>query len=334
MSVKIIAEAGVNHNGSIKKALRLIKKAKLSGADYIKFQIFNTRNVVSKSARKSKYQKTSSEDKTSQFDMIKKLELSYDAFYKIKKQCLKYRIKFLCSAFDIDSLIFLKKLNEKVVKIPSGEITNYPLLKMIGKLKFKAILSTGMSSLKEINSAIKILKSNGLKKKNIVLMHCNTAYPTPMRDVNLLSIPKLKKKFKLDVGLSDHSQGIEIPIAAIAVGACIVEKHFTLDKNLEGPDHKSSLNPSEFSKMVKSIRNIEQALTTKKGSITISEKENLSVVRKSIVTKKKIKAGEVFSEKNLTTKRPGTGLSPMKWNEVMGKKAKKDYLEEEIIYKI
>lgn len=331
--VKIIAEAGINHNGLVHKAIELVKKAKYAGADFVKFQIFKAENVVTKKAKKSKYQKSSARDKSSQYDMIKKLQLSNSDFKKIKSQCKKSRIKFLCSAFDIDSLEFLKKINEKVVKIPSGEITNYPLLRKIGKLKLNVILSTGMSSQQEIRSAVNVLKKNGLKNKNLIMLHCNTAYPTPIEDVNLLSIYSLKKKFRCEVGLSDHSKGIEIPIAAVALGAKVIEKHFTLNNNSVGPDHKSSLNPNDFKKMVDSIRNVERALTLKKKNINKSEISNIKIVRKSIVAKKAIKIGEVFTDKNLTTKRPGTGISPMRWERMLGKKAKKNYIPDEILLK-
>ena len=329
--VKIIAEAGVNHNGSLKKAIELIKAAKKSNADYVKFQIFKAENVVTKNAIKSLYQKKSFNDKETQFEMIKKFQLPYKAFKIIKKECKKNKIKFLCSPFDVESLYYLIKLKEKIIKIPSGEITNYPLIKKIGKLNIKVIMSTGMSNYKEIKSAINLLVMNGTKRKNITLLHCNTAYPTPFEDVNLLAIKKLKKKFNVSVGYSDHTLGTEIPLAAICFGSEFIEKHLTLDKNLSGPDHKSSLNPTEFYSMVKSIRNVEKALIPSAKLIQRSEYCNLKVVRKSLVANLNILKGEKFTEKNLTTKRPGTGMSPMLWKKIIGKKAKKNYMKDDII---
>tara|TARA_A100001015_G_scaffold239553_1_gene272878 strand:+ start:1593 stop:2591 length:999 start_codon:yes stop_codon:yes gene_type:complete len=329
--VQIIAEAGVNHNGSLKKALKLVIEAKKSNADFVKFQIFKTENVVTRKAGKSSYQKRNSKDKETQFEMIKKFELPYDNFKIIKKHCIKSKIKFLCSPFDIESLQYLKKLGEKIIKIPSGEITNYPLIREVGKMQIKVIMSTGMSNYKEIKDSIKILTKNGTKKKNITLLHCNTAYPTPPEDVNLSVLKKIKKKFGIEVGYSDHTMGTEIPVAATCFGAKIIEKHITLNKNLPGPDHKSSLNPEEFSNMVSSIRNTEKALSEFKKSIRPSERPNFNVVRKSIVAKEKILKGEVFTESNLTTKRPGRGKNPMKWRNIIGKKAKKNYLKDEFI---
>jgi len=329
--IKIIAEAGINHNGSLKRAVQLIKAAKKSNADYIKFQIFKAENVVTKNAGKSPYQKKNLKDKETQYEMIKKFELPYESFKIIKKECKKKKIKFLCSPFDVESLNYLKKLKEKIIKIPSGEITNYPLIEKIGKMNIKVIMSTGMSDYKEIESALNLLISNGTKKKNITLLHCNTAYPTPFIDVNLTVIKKLKKKFNISVGYSDHTLGVEMPISAVCLGAEFIEKHITLDKNLPGPDHKSSLNPTEFFLLVKSIRNVEKAIIPSKKSIKPSEYANLKVVRKSIIANSNILKGEIFTEKNLTTKRPGTGISPMLWRRVIGKKAKKNYIKDEII---
>lgn len=329
--IKIIAEAGINHNGSLKRAVQLIKAAKKSNADYIKFQIFKAENVVIKNASKSPYQKKNLKDKETQYEMIKKFELPYESFKIIKKECKKKKIKFLCSPFDVESLNYLKKLKEKIIKIPSGEITNYPLIEKIGKMNIKVIMSTGMSNYKEIESALNLLISNGTKKKNITLLHCNTAYPTPYIDVNLTVIKKLKKKFNISVGYSDHTLGVEMPISAVCLGAEFIEKHITLDKNLPGPDHKSSLNPTEFFLLVKSIRNVEKAIIPSKKSIKPSEYANLKVVRKSIIANSNILKGEIFTEKNLTTKRPGTGISPMLWRRIIGKKAKKNYIKDEII---
>lgn len=329
--IKIIAEAGINHNGSLKRAVQLIKAAKKSNADYIKFQIFKAENVVTKNAGKSPYQKKNSKDKETQYEMIKKFELPYESFKIIKKECKKKKIKFLCSPFDVESLNYLKKLKEKIIKIPSGEITNYPLIEKIGKMNIKVIMSTGMSDSKEIKSAINLLVKNGTKKKNITLLHCNTAYPTPFADVNLMVLKELKKKFNVSVGYSDHTLGIEIPISAVCFGAEYIEKHITLNKNFPGPDHKSSLDPHEFFSMVKSIRNVEKAIIPTKKKIRPSEYSNLKVVRKSIIANLDIAKNEIFTEKNITTKRPGTGINPMFWKKILGKKAKKDFLKDEII---
>lgn len=329
--IEIIAEAGVNHNGSLKKAIQLIKIAKKSNADYVKFQIFKAENVVTKKAGKSAYQKKSSKDKETQYKMIKNFELPYEKFKIIKKECKKNKIKFLCSPFDVESLGYLKKLKEKVIKIPSGEITNYPLIVQIGKMNIRVIMSTGMCNYKEIKDSINLLIKSGTKRKNITLLHCNTAYPTPPIDVNLSALKKLKNKFNIPVGYSDHTLGIEMPIAAVCFGAKVIEKHITLDNNLSGPDHRSSLNPSEFTSMVKCIRNLEKALTPFKKELRPSEIGNLKVVRKSIVANLNISKNEIFTEKNLTTKRPGTGINPMLWKKIIGKKAKKNYLKDEII---
>ena len=295
---KIIAEVGINHNKSVYLAKKLIKKAKDAGADYVKFQIFNPSEILSIYAKKSSYQKINSSDNESQLSMVKKFELKNNDFLVLKEECKKRDIKFLCSPFDINSATFLNKIGEKIIKIPSGEITNLILLKEIGKFKIKIILSTGMSNLKEIDQAINILVKGGTKRKNISLLHCVTAYPTPMKYVNLKALTLIKKKFNLEVGFSDHTKGIEASIAAVALGAKIIEKHITLDKNALGPDHKSSLNPEEFKEMVKSIRNIELALGTEKKKLQSCEKENLIVARKSIVAKKKKKKGEKFYQKN------------------------------------
>ncbi len=329
--IQIIAEAGINHNGSLKKAIQLVREAKKAKADIVKFQIFKAENVVTKKAAKSNYQKKNPTDKETQYQMIKKFELPYDHFRRIKKECLKYKIKFLCSPFDIDSVKYLTKLKEKKIKIPSGEVTNYPLIKEIGKLNIKVIMSTGMCNYREIKNAITILTSNGTKKKNISILHCNTAYPTPPSDVNLYALEKIKKKFGTEVGYSDHTLGIEMPIAAVCLGAKIIEKHITLNKNLPGPDHKSSLNPKEFAEMVRLIRNTEKALIVKNKNTTKSEMPNFKIVRKSIVAKKKILKGEIFTELNLTTKRPGIGISPMKWKYLIGKTAGRSYKEDELI---
>lgn len=325
MSTFIIAEAGVNHNGSIDLAYKLIDIAYESGANAIKFQTFTAENLVLKNTQKADYQKQSSNLNESQFDMIKKLELDIKDHKKLINYCNNKGIIFLSSPFDIESIGLLNKLKLEIFKIPSGEINNLPYLRRIGELNKKIILSTGMSTLKEIGEAIEILINSGTSKKNITILHANTMYPTPMSDVNLRAMQTIKKKFEIAVGYSDHTLGIEVDIAAVALGASIIEKHFTLDKALEGPDHKASLNPNELNEMIQAIRNIEIALGDGIKNITYSEKPNIDIVRKSIVAKKDIIKGEVFTEKNLTTKRPGYGMSPMQWDLIIGKVAEKNY---------
>ena len=329
----IIAEIGINHNCSLKLAKKLIKKSKIAGADFAKFQIFNAENVSSVKAKKSKYQKRNIKDSESQLEMIKRYELKFNDFKILKKECKKNNIKFLCSPFDIQSAKYLKKMGEKIIKIPSGEITNLILLKELGSYGGKIFLSTGMSNFKEIKDAINILVKNGTKRKNISILHCVTAYPTPMKFVNLKVLPKMKKKLKLSVGLSDHTEGIEVAVAAVALGANIIEKHITLDKKALGPDHKSSLNPEEFKQLVRTIRNIESALGTNEKKIQKCEKANINIVRKSIVAKTHINKREIFSLKNLTVKRPGNGISPMKLESLLGIRSKRNYKKDEIIKK-
>jgi len=327
----IIAEAGVNHNGDIRIAKKLIDGAKLAGASAVKFQSFNAKKLASASAPKAKYQTKTTNAGESQLKMLQKLELSPKNQKLLFDYCKKKKIMFLSSPFDEESIEFLHQLNLSIFKIPSGEITNLPYLEKIGSLKKKIILSTGMSTLKEIQNALKILIKAGTPKKNITLLHCTTEYPTPMAEVNLKAMLTLKKQFNIQIGYSDHTKGIEIPIAAAALGASVIEKHFTLDKNLEGPDHKASLEPTELLSMVKAIRNIEVALGNGIKKPSPSEIKNIQIARKSIVAKTKIKKGDLFTEKNLTTKRPGNGLSPMQWNRVIGQKAKKNFLEDEMI---
>jgi N,N'-diacetyllegionaminate synthase len=329
MKTFIIAEAGVNHNGDIELAKKLIEKAAWAGADAIKFQSFKAEKLVSKYAEKAEYQKITTGKNETQFQMIKKLELDYNKHEELKEYCEKHNILFLSSAFDLESIDLLKKLGMNIWKIPSGEITNYPYLKKIGELKEKVILSTGMANLGEIEDAIKVLKESGTE--NITVLHCNTEYPTPMEDVNLKAMLTIKEAFKVKVGYSDHTLGIEIPIAAVAMGAEIIEKHFTLDKKMEGPDHKASLEPEELKSMVEAIRNIEKAMGNGVKLPSKSEEKNKNIARKSIVAIKNIKKGEIFTEENIGIKRPGRGISPMKWDEVLGKIAKKDFNEDELI---
>ena len=330
--VLIIAEAGVNHNGSEKIAYKLIDQAKKCGADIVKFQIFNATNLSTKTLKKPNYiKKNFSLKRKSQFEILKKLELRLHQMNKISNYCKKKKIEFLLSPFDIQSIINLKKLNLKRVKIPSGEINNYPYLKEIAKLNKKIILSTGMSFMHEIKDAINTLTLNGIKKKKITILHCTTDYPTSFKDVNLDAINSIKKHFNLQVGYSDHTTGIEVPIAAVANGATVIEKHFTLNKKMIGPDHKASLEPEEFKNMVKCIRNIEKAIGNGVKKPAKSEIKNRKLVRKSIVASEEIIIGQKFSTNNLTTKRPGSGISPMSWKKLIGKKSKKNYKVDDLI---
>ncbi len=331
MSVFIIAEAGVNHNGSIELAKKLIDIAANSGADAVKFQTFKADNLVSKSAQKADYQKKTTDADESQYEMIKKLELDLNAHKTLISYSKEKGIIFLSTPFDHESIELLHKLGLEIFKIPSGEITNLPYLKHIGKLNKKIILSTGMSDIGEVEDALEVLEKAGTKKENITILHANTMYPTPMEDVNLKAMQTIACTFGVDVGYSDHTLGIEVPIAAVAMGAKVIEKHFTLDKSMQGPDHKASLNPSELKEMVKAIRNIEKALGSGIKKPTSSEKPNIKIARKSIVASKDIKKGEVLSEENLTIKRPASGINPMRWDEVVGTYAKKDYKEDELI---
>ena len=327
----IIAEAGVNHNGNIEIAKKMIEVAKECGADAIKFQTFKAEKVISRYAPKAEYQKQTTGETDSQLEMVKKLELSFDDFIVLKEYCDKLNIMFLSTPFDFESIDFLNDLGLEIFKIPSGEITNLPYLEKIGKLGKKVILSTGMADLGEIEDALDILISCGTKKENITVLHCNTEYPTPYEDVNLLAMLTIKEAFKVKVGYSDHTLGIEIPIAAVALGASVIEKHFTLDKNMEGPDHKASLEPHELKAMIDAIVNIEKALGNGMKKPSKSELKNKDIVRKSIVAKREIKKGEIFTEDNITVKRPGNGISPMRWYEVLGKVASRDYKEDELI---
>lgn len=328
-SVYIIAEAGVNHNGNFKLAKQLVLEAKKAGANAVKFQTFIAENLVTKYAQKAQYQKQSEDLSETQFQMLKKLELTYDEHYILKGLCESLGLTFLSAPFDLESIDLLEKLNLVCYKLPSGEITNYPYLVRIARTHKPVILSTGMSTLEEVDDAIQILKGNGTAE--ITLLHCNTQYPTPVEDVNLRAMLTLKEKFNVQVGYSDHTLGIEVPIAAAAMGARVIEKHFTISKAMEGPDHKASLEPQEFSAMVKAIRNIEIAMGNGIKQCSVSEKSNITVARKSIVALKNIRKGEIFSEENLTTKRPGDGISPMRWPDVLGKTAYFDFKKDEMI---
>ena len=327
----IIAEIGVNHNGCLITAKRLIDEAKRCGADYVKFQTFFSELLVTKIAKKSDYQKVDKNDNETQFEMLKELELSVLDFQEIYNYCKIKKIGFLSTGFDFKSLKFLEKFNMDMIKIPSGEITNFPMLVYFSKLKKPIILSTGMSTINEIGDALKVLISGNVKKKDITLLHCTSEYPAPINNVNLNVIKELKKKFKIDVGYSDHTNGYQVALCAVALGAKLVEKHFTLDRKQHGPDHASSIEPKEFKYMVKSIRNIEKALGSSLKKPSIEEEKNKFVVRKSIIAKINIKKGDFFSPENITTKRPGNGMSPMLWNKVIGKRSKREFEKDELI---
>jgi len=327
----IIAEAGVNHNGEIARAFNLIDAAADTGVDIVKFQTFSAERLVTKTAVKAAYQENSSPEFASQYDMLKALEFGHDEFYKLKAKCISRDIEFLTTGFDISDLEFISKIDLARFKIPSGEITNLPYLRYIGKLGKPVILSTGMSTLPEISAALKILEDAGTDRSRITVLHCNTEYPTPFEDVNLKAMLTIKYEFGVEVGYSDHTLGIEVPIAAAALGATVIEKHFTLDRNLPGPDHKASLEPNELKSMVTSIRNIEKALGDGFKAPSKSELKNLSVVRKSIIAKKDISAGDIFSADNLTVKRPGTGITPMNWDDYIGRVSTRSYSNDDLI---
>ena len=324
----IIAEAGVNHNGSLEMAKRLVDKAKECGADIVKFRTAKLDSLVSKSAQMADYQKKNIGVEESQKEMLSKLLLSFDEFLELADYCKSVGITFLSTPFDIESIHFLDDLQD-IWKIPSGEITNYPYLVEIARTVKKVILSTGMAEMDEIGAAIKVLEENGTK--DITILHCTTEYPASIEDVNLRVMETLKTAFGYPVGYSDHTQGIEVDLAAVAMGATVIEKHFTLDRTLPGPDHKASLEPSELKAMVDGIRKIEKALGTGEKKPSAIEIENRKVVRKSIIAARYINKGDVFSEENLTTKRPGTGINPMRWNDIIGTKAIRDFEEDELI---
>lgn len=333
MHTLIIAEAGVNHNGNIEIAKQLIEAAADAGVDFVKFQTFKADSLVSKSAKKAEYQQKNIHDNDdSQYSMLKKLELNEEMHFELKNHCKKCGIKFLSTGFDNDSIDFLDSIDISFYKIPSGEITNKPYLKHIASKHKPIILSTGMATITEIKDAINVLVCEGISIDKIIVLHCNTEYPTPMEDVNLKAMLNIGSELGVTFGYSDHTNGIEIPIAAVALGAKVIEKHFTLDRNLPGPDHKASLEPDELKAMVNAIRNVEIALS---GSgikePSPSEIKNIDIARKSIVASRKILKGELFSEENLCVKRPGNGISPMLWDDVIGKKAIRDFQEDELI---
>lgn len=329
--ILIIAEAGINHNGSLDMARQIIEAASEAGADIVKFQTYIANAIVTQGTDKAKYQKETTGDSESQYEMLKKLEMNRDSHIKLMTYCDKKGVEFLSSPFDHNSIDMLAKLKLKRFKVPSGEITNLPYLRHIGKYGKPTILSTGMSTLKEIEAALKVLEAAGTPRDKITVLHCNTEYPTPMKDVNLNAMLTIRDTFSIQVGYSDHTLGVEVPIAAVAIGATVIEKHFTLDRNLPGPDHCSSLEPDELEAMVHAIRNIEKAFGDGIKRPSISEEKNKPCVRKSIVAKRDIKKGEILTEENLAVKRPGIGISPMRWDEVIGSVAIKDWKADELI---
>lgn len=330
-STFIIAEAGVNHNGSLEIAKKMVDAAVDAGADAVKFQTFKAEKLVCRNAQKAEYQKKTTDKNESQFEMIKKLELDLNAHRELIMHCTERGIVFLSTPFDLDSIHLLHELGLEIFKIPSGEITNLPYLRKIGSLRKNIIMSSGMADLGEIEDALDILIESGTPREDITVLHCNTEYPTPFEDVNLLAMLTIKETFKVEVGYSDHTLGIEIPLAAVALGASMIEKHFTLDRNMEGPDHKASLEPYELKNMVKFIRNIEKSFGNGVKKPSQSEIKNKSVIRRSIVAARDIKRGEIFTGGNITVKRPGVGLNPMRWDEIVGQKAKRDFEEDELI---
>jgi len=329
MGVLVIAEAGVNHNGNVSLAKKMIDIAAQAGSDIVKFQTFNPKLVISKHAQKAEYQKQTTGKAESQLDMIKKYTLSDIEHHELVEHSKERKIQFLSTPFDIESIDFIAKLELPYWKIPSGEITNLPYLIEIGRTRKPILLSTGMSELHEINVAIEVLKKGGAD--DITLLHCNTQYPTPFEDVNLSALNTLRREFGFPVGYSDHTTGIEVAIAAVALGAVVIEKHFTLDRSMEGPDHRASIEPDELAAMIRAIRNVEVAIGDGVKRVTPSECGNLNIARKSIVAMRDIYAGEVFSEENITTKRPGNGISPMRWFELIGMQARRNFEEDEMI---
>ena len=329
--VFIIAEAGVNHNGSLELAKKLIDVAVESGADAVKFQTFKADKLVSKTAQKADYQKQTTSNDETQYDMIKKLELDENAHRVLISYCKDKEIMFLSTPFDHDSIDLLISFEMPIFKIPSGEITNLPYLRHIGSLGKEVILSTGMANLNEVQDALEVLIKAGTSKVKITVLHATTEYPCPIGEVNLRAMQTIKAAFGVKVGYSDHTQGIEVPIAAVAMGACVIEKHLTLDRTMEGPDHKASLEPDELKAMVQAIRHIEQALGDGVKRPSESEQKNISVARKSILASRPIEIGETFSDNNLIVKRPGNGISPMRWDEVVEHKATRNFLADELI---
>jgi N-acetylneuraminate synthase len=320
----IIAEAGVNHNGSLELALEMVDAAAKAGADYIKFQTFKAENLVTSSGTTAAYQKNNC-NADSQLEMLRSLELTFDDFIRIKSYCEGKGIGFVSTPFDLESIDFLASLGMDFMKIPSGEITNLPYLRRIAATRLPVVMSSGMSTVSDIEAALEVFYTQGYEQSDITLLHCNTEYPTPFKDVNLIAMVSLRNTFGIRTGYSDHTPGIEVPVAATALGAAVIEKHFTLSRSMPGPDHVASLEPEELSRMVKEIRNVASALGSPLKRISESERKNMAVARKSIVAATDIKEGEVFTEKNLTAKRPGDGISPMLWDKIIGRKAIRDF---------
>jgi len=329
--VIIIAEAGVNHNGSLDRARKMVDAAAEMGVDYIKFQTGAPEKLISRYAVMADYQKKNVGTDQSQLDMVKEISLKYDDYPKLKEYCDQVGIKFMSTPFELDAIDVLAKLNMDYMKVPSGEITNYPYLVKIAQTGLPVIMSTGMSTMGDIEAALALFEENGLSRDRVILLHCNTEYPTPYEDVNLKAMVTMRECFGVRVGYSDHTRGIEVPVAAVAMGATVIEKHFTLDRTLPGPDHVASLEPDEMKQMVDSIRHIEAALGSGIKQVSPSERKNMAIARKSIIAARDIACGEVFTADNLTTKRPGNGISPMRWNEVIGRKAVRDFGEDELI---
>ncbi len=327
----IIAEAGVNHNGSIDLAKKMIRVAALAGADWVKFQTFSANQQVTSKAKKADYQIRATSSRESQYEMLKKLELTSEMHKELIQCCSEYKVGFLSTPFDINSVNLLHSYGQRVFKIPSGEITNLPYLRHIGQLNLEVILSTGMCTMSEVQHALDILEHSGTPRSSITVLHCTTEYPAPIHEVNLLAMQSMRETLGVSVGYSDHTRGIEVSIAAVAMGAKILEKHFTLDRNLDGPDHMASLEPSELNSMIKAIRNIELAMGDGVKLPTESEYKNMLIARKSIVASKFIRAGEIFTAENITVKRPGTGISPIYWDEVLGQIATVDFDVDELI---
>ncbi len=329
--VIIIAEAGVNHNGSYELAIKMVDAAKRAGADYVKFQTAKPELVISTFAPKAEYQKETTGAAESQLEMCKAIHLPLTDYKPLKEYCDKVGIGFMSTPFDLVSIDVLEPLDMDYYKIPSGEITNLPYLRKIASKHRPVILSTGMCEVEEVEAALQVLEQGGVKRSDIIVLHCNTEYPTPMADVNLRAMDDLRRSLGVEVGYSDHTKGIEVPIAAVALGATVIEKHFTLDKTMEGPDHKASLEPDELKAMVDAIRNIEQALGDGHKHVSPSERKNMDIARKSIVAARDIRKGEVLTEDNITTKRPGNGISPMRWDSVIGTTAIRDFGYDELI---
>lgn len=329
--VRVIAEAGVNHNGSVEIAKQLVDVAAEAGADYVKFQTFKAEKIASRFAVKAEYQKENTGSAENQVAMLRKLELSEEDHNELIRHCKSKGIKFFSTPFDSDSILLLKRLGLRLGKIPSGEITNLPYLRNMAASFDEIIMSSGISDMNEVETAVNILEKAGCGREQITILHCNTQYPTPFDDVNLRAMLTIRDHFGVKVGYSDHTNGIEVAIAAVALGATVIEKHFTLDRNMDGPDHKASIEPAELIEMVQSIRNVEKALGSPEKKASPSELKNKNIARKSIVASTDIIAGEIFTEQNLTVKRPGNGISPMKWDEIIGRKAKRNFSADEMI---